>query len=69
MSTKIKTTETLRDVLCKAIEDVIAGSLEVKQAHAVSALSGRIVATAELDLKFKRLGMKNSFGGKTKLVK
>lgn len=43
--------------------------LDVKQAHAMSALSGRIVQTAELDLKFRRVGIKNSLRKNTRLQK
>lgn len=47
----IKNTSELRQMLLETIEQVKAGSLDPKQAHAISNLSSKVIQSAKLDLE------------------
>lgn len=50
MATKIKNIKDLRDVLSAKLEDLCDGELEIKEAHEISNMAGKIVNTVKIEL-------------------
>ena len=49
---KAYTTQTLRETLIDCINEVRSGRMESKQARDISALAGRVIETAKLEIEF-----------------
>lgn len=66
---KIKSTQDLRTVLSETIDDVRHGVITSDKAKAVSDLTGRVLQSAELDLKFMKFNKKaRPMNGTHKLI-
>lgn len=63
MTSNVKNTADLRNLLLEAIEGVRKGKVDHRQAQAISALSSRILQSARLDFDVMKLSMQEH--GKT----
>lgn len=55
---KHRTTEHLREMLFDTIDKIKSGQMDFQEAKAVSDLAGRIVQSAELELKYSEIMLK-----------
>ncbi len=60
MSTTVKNTADLRNLLLEAIEGVRKGKVDHRQAQAISALSSRILQSARLDFDVMKLALQEN---------
>lgn len=57
---QLANTADVRKMLAETIKDVRSGSVDAKKANAISALTGKIIATVRLDMEVMRLTSKDS---------
>lgn len=68
MTSNVKNTADLRNLLLEAIEGVQKGKVDHRQAQAISALSSRILQSARLDFDVMKLTMDTQSVGVPKSV-
>lgn len=69
MKKKIRNTHDLREDLINTIGDLRDGTIDKGVASVISGLTGRILQSAELDLKYMKFdARRKAFGFKQKLI-